>query len=200
MSDEKKTDRVTSAIARAAELHQGMQDIAGEPLILQTLFVMNAVRAERITNPRGREALLCAAALHDVLVFEDDARLAQEIYDRYGNECHAALIALLADENQSRAGYIERVCGNWIARRIKIAQLRWWLQSPRAALLDAETRESMATMLEELVEAHRRLELGGPRRTTEARANTCTTRADAMRCSASAGTKVRCTTWSSTGR
>src|SRR5690348_14544993 len=87
------SERLSAAVALAAEEHAGQVDKLGAPYILHPLHVLGVVAGDPVDNPYEREALLCAAVLHDVLEdTESDRRaLDQRIYDEFGSRCHSAL-------------------------------------------------------------------------------------------------------------
>jgi (p)ppGpp synthase/HD superfamily hydrolase len=123
--------RLSKAIALAATVHEGQFDKAGEPYILHSLAVMNLVQTggRFVNNPHDREALLCAAVLHDVIEdFEggpgEKHQLRDRMYADFGDRCYAAVDRLtrLPDDDYHK-DYIERVALDWISRRVKIADL-----------------------------------------------------------------------------
>lgn len=124
-------ERLSKAIALAATIHEGQIDKGGEPYILHALAVMNMVNTEGrfIQNPHDREALMCAAVLHDAIEdFEGDwgeiHELRDRIYNDYGARCYQAIDALTRlDDDDYLEDYIERIARDWIARRVKIADL-----------------------------------------------------------------------------
>lgn len=103
------------AIALACRAHRGQRypSPEREPYILHPLRVMLAVRPLRAQM---------AAVLHDVL--EDTA---VSVADLRGTglpeEVVAAVVALTHEPSDSYSDYIERVAGNPLARRVKLADL-----------------------------------------------------------------------------
>lgn len=126
-------NKLAQAIKLAATVHVDQVDKGGEPYILHCLAVMNTVSLAAGTvhpiNPHEREALLCAAVLHDVIEdFKGEPgeknRLKDSIYTTFGARTYQAidLLTKFPDEDYL-ASYIERVASDWIARRVKIADL-----------------------------------------------------------------------------
>jgi (p)ppGpp synthase/HD superfamily hydrolase len=77
-------------------------------------------------NPYERDALLCAAVLHDAIedtLAPSRRALEQRIYDECGDRCYAAVDRLTHRDHESYDKYITRICGDWIARRVKLADL-----------------------------------------------------------------------------
>lgn len=130
MSRQPSVDRLAAAVAIAAAVHAGQVDKAGEPYILHPLAVLGIVDRDMashpVENPYEREALRCAAVLHDAI--EDsprdqrDRRL-QHVYNECGTRCHSAVDRLTRWDGEDYEAYIERVKGDWIARRVKLADL-----------------------------------------------------------------------------
>lgn len=120
-------DRVAAAVAIAAEVHAGQVDKGGAPYILHPLAVLSDLREHDVENPYELEALRCAAVLHDAI--EDapaDRRreIRQRIYDECGNRCSQAVDVLTRQIGDEYLGdYIERITRDWIARRVKMADL-----------------------------------------------------------------------------
>lgn len=106
------------AIALAALLHEGQRDKAGAPYILHPLRVM--AKFKTLEEQR-------VAVLHDVM---EDNGMTREVPLRRGlPEAEVEAIDALSkrqEEHGSEAGYmafVERVAGNPLARRIKLADL-----------------------------------------------------------------------------
>lgn len=119
---------IAQAIKLAAEVHEHQVDKGGEPYILHCLAVMQGVHAEDLRNPLDRPVLLCAAVLHDVIEdFEGEpgerSQLRDFIYQTFGDRCYAVIDTLTKYKDDDYGDYIERVAKNWMARRIKIADL-----------------------------------------------------------------------------
>jgi (p)ppGpp synthase/HD superfamily hydrolase len=107
------------AIAIAADVHRTQTDKAGEVYILHALAVMNIVAPDR-------DAMI-VAVLHDVIEDAKDAQTRmkarwniERLFDPYIAE---ALEAMTHRPDESYAEYIERVAGNYLARKVKIADL-----------------------------------------------------------------------------
>ena len=115
-------DHLAKSIQLAAELHEGQVDKGGQPYILHSLHVMNAVRDET-----SDEAFLCAAVLHDVIEdtpFEERGTIRRAVYAAAGDVAGEAVDALTRGQQESWANYIDRLCHNEIARRVKMADLQ----------------------------------------------------------------------------
>lgn len=123
--------RLAKAIKIAAEVHESQTDKGGEEYILHPLEVMRKVElgGRFIDNPHNRESLLCTAILHDVvedLVEKEPGERRQLlclIYETFGSTTCAAVECLTKYSEDTYDEYIERVARNWIARRVKIADL-----------------------------------------------------------------------------
>jgi (p)ppGpp synthase/HD superfamily hydrolase len=122
--------KLSKAIKLAAEVHEGQVDKAGEPYILHALAVMRMVdTGGKFITPEDRESVMIVAVLHDAIEdFEGEpgelSRLKDYIYNEFGSRVFSALDALThwSDEDYLES-YIERVARDWIARRVKIADL-----------------------------------------------------------------------------
>lgn len=133
--------KLAKAIELAAQVHRDQIDMAGDPYILHPLEVLRRVRLEtKETIPARREEVLCVAVLHDVLEdfdgpAEDHSRLRNFIYEEFGGRVLTAVETLTRHRIQEdeQLGikawtepydkYIERVCQDWMARRVKLADL-----------------------------------------------------------------------------
>lgn len=102
-----------TAIAFAAVMHKGQVDKGGQPYILHPLRVMG-----KVTGDQER----IAAVLHDVV--EDCDVPLTKIADLFGTDIADAVEALTRRKGEAYADFIDRICGNVIARRVKIADLR----------------------------------------------------------------------------
>lgn len=123
--------RLTKAIKLAAEVHEHQVDKGGEEYILHPLEVMRKVElgGRFINNPHDRECLLVSAILHDAIEdFEEHEpgerdRLDRFIYTTFGDRNHSVIRRLSKLSDETYDEYIERVAEDWIARRVKIADL-----------------------------------------------------------------------------
>lgn len=101
------------AIRIAIRVHEGAVDRYGVPYILHPLRVMRSVRT-------GTEAVI--AVLHDTV--EDTALTLDELRrEGFSEEIVQAIDALSRREGESYEEYMERVCENPAAVRVKIADL-----------------------------------------------------------------------------
>ncbi len=115
------------AIKLAAEIHEGQKDKGGEHYILHAIAVMNLVSLEGV----GREyyeQIRCAAVLHDTLEDfdgkkQDKLYLEEVIKDEFGQRVFQAVRHLTKPKQQPYDEYIEYLSGDWIATRVKIADL-----------------------------------------------------------------------------
>lgn len=122
--------QLSKAIRLAAQIHDGQTDKGGEDYILHPLAVMHLVEFEG--EPLGSQELLevrCVAVLHDVKEdFEGDSgehhKLDQQIYDMCGDRVCSSIERLTKYSDETYEGYIERVAGDWMARRTKRADLK----------------------------------------------------------------------------
>lgn len=120
--------KLGKAIKLAAEVHEGQTDKAGEPYILHALAVMDLVD-KKTMNPDDRERVMIVAVLHDAIEdFEGGpgelSQLKDYIYSEFGSRVYSALDALTHQRDEDYLNsYIERVSLDWIARRVKIADL-----------------------------------------------------------------------------
>lgn len=99
------------AIALAATAHNGQLDKAGQPYILHPIWVMMKMRTDLERQ---------VAVLHDVC--EDGGLRVQGLrLSGFSEEVCAAVEALTRVKGESYDSYIERVCRNLTAARVK----RW---------------------------------------------------------------------------
>ncbi|GMK41286.1 hypothetical protein PCCS19_43420 [Paenibacillus sp. CCS19] len=102
------------AIAIALEAHKDQVDKGGAPYILHPLAVMNRVETleEKI-----------AAVLHDV-VEDSSVTLEQLRAHGFSDEIIDAIGRLTRSQEDSYEAFIEKTKGNWIARNVKIADIK----------------------------------------------------------------------------
>lgn len=101
------------AILLAATAHAGQQDKAGHPYILHPLRVMLAMK----TEPE-----MIAGVLHDVI---EDTHITPDDLRKQGfsDEVIDAVQHLSKQDQEDYEAFIERVCHNFIARKVKLADL-----------------------------------------------------------------------------
>ena len=102
------------AISLAEKAHQGQVDKGGHPYILHPKRVMEKCKTteEKI-----------AAILHDVL--EDTDYTAEDLRkEGFSEEIITALLCLTHQEGEGYMEYIERICENPLAVRVKYADLQ----------------------------------------------------------------------------
>jgi len=137
------------AIALAVEAHRGQVDKVGAAYILHPLRVMSrmSTNAERI-----------AAVLHDA-VEDSDGRVTFERIAAMGAPAEAveAIRLLTRTDDGSDAGYqayVERLCGNPIALKVKLADLENNLDTRR--LSEVSPRD--AARLSKYLKTYRKLQ------------------------------------------
>lgn len=79
-------------------------------------------------TPEHKQELLCVAVLHDVVEdfkgpTSELIELRQHIYSQFGDRVYDAVDALTKGYGEDYTIYIERVALDWMARRVKIADL-----------------------------------------------------------------------------
>lgn len=109
----KNTSLVENAIALALEAHKGQVDKANAPYILHPLRLLMQMESEE-------EQL--AAVLHDVV---EDSDITFETLQEVGiPETVIEILGLLThQETDSYENYINRIKGNVVARKVKLADL-----------------------------------------------------------------------------
>jgi (p)ppGpp synthase/HD superfamily hydrolase len=110
--------RLGKAIALASEVHQDHTDKADAPYMLHCIAVMQAVAPD--------EDAMIVGVLHDVL--EDCERIKVVEYSHriavdFGPVIFDALDTLCKERGEDYGEYIERVAQNYLARKVKIADL-----------------------------------------------------------------------------
>lgn len=106
-------DMLEKAIIVAAEAHMGQLDKGGQPYILHPIRVMLQC---------GSTAERTAAMLHDVLE-DTPLGIAELAAAGFPAEILEAVACLTRGGDEDYAAYIERVCGNRLAARVKLADL-----------------------------------------------------------------------------
>jgi (p)ppGpp synthase/HD superfamily hydrolase len=106
-------DMLSEAICLAAQAHHGQVDKAGQPYILHPVRVMIKLR-----DNTGDQAV---AVLHDVV--EDTGYSFSRCASCLNEELMEALRCLTRRENEPYDEYIDRICTNKRACRIKLADL-----------------------------------------------------------------------------
>ena len=135
-----------TALAIAVEAHRGQVDKAGQPYILHPLRIMT-----RMTTMPAR----IAAVLHDVV---EDSPTGLDDLRRAGftDEVVRAVDFLTRREGESYEAFIERVDGDALARRVKLADLEDNMTLTRLAKLDERAVERLGRYMR----AYRRLTEG----------------------------------------
>lgn len=106
-------DMLERAILAAARAHMGQWDKGGQPYILHPLRVMLGC---------GCEEEKTVTVLHDTL--EDTPLTAADLAaEGFPPEVVEAVLCLTRGEGEDYVAYIERVCGNRLAARVKLADL-----------------------------------------------------------------------------
>jgi len=98
----------------AEKAHQGQADKGGHPYILHPVRVMERCETEE-------EKII--AILHDVLE-DSDYALGDLRKEGFAEEILEALVCLTHQEGEDYMAYIERVCQNPMAARVKYADLQ----------------------------------------------------------------------------
>ncbi|HRC62970.1 MAG TPA: HD domain-containing protein, partial [Dehalococcoidia bacterium] len=126
-----------TALAIAVEAHRGQVDKAGQPYILHPLRVM-----ARVSTPAER----LVAVLHDVVEDSpttlDDLRAAG-----FPEEVVRAVDFLTRREDETYEAFIERVTGDPLARRVKLADLEDNMTITRLNELDDRAVERLGRYL-----------------------------------------------------
>ena len=124
------TDHLAESIELAARVHRGQVDKGGDSYILHCLTVMYKTGYAHATDDslalEQGITTMCAAVLHDAIEDskpEDKPRVRADVYTAAGNRAGEAVDALTRGIQESWNNYIERLCENWIARLIKLADL-----------------------------------------------------------------------------
>ena len=106
-------DMLERAVMMAARAHRGQKDKGGQPYLLHALRVM--LGCGSITEKT-------TAALHDTL--EDTPLTAAELAaEGFPPDVVEAVVCLTRGKGEEYADYIERVCRNRLAARVKLADL-----------------------------------------------------------------------------
>lgn len=130
-------DPLAESIELAARVHRGQVDKGDNPYILHCLEVMWTANLSKIPRtiremPFPEEdwqpeiEVLSAAVLHDAIEDskpEDRPRVRAEVYAAAGDRAGEAVDALTRGIQESWSNYIERLCEDWIARLVKLADL-----------------------------------------------------------------------------
>ncbi|RMI16945.1 MAG: HD domain-containing protein [Calditrichaeota bacterium] len=135
---------IERAIEIALEAHRGQVDKAGQPYILHPL---------RLMLKMASETEMITAVLHDVV--EDSSWTLQELRgEGFSGEVIAAVDCLTHREGESYQVYLERICRNPIAVKVKLADLEDNLDIRR---LDALNRKD-TERLNQYLRAYRQLQ------------------------------------------
>jgi phosphonatase-like hydrolase len=121
------------AIAMAAQAHRGQVEKAGHPYILHPMRVMLQLRTE---------AEQVVGVLHD-LIEDTDHTLAELRHIGYAEEIVQAVNALSKRPEEGYAEFIERVCANPLARRVKLADLEDNMDIRRLSDVTEKDRERL---------------------------------------------------------
>ncbi|MGE0133559.1 MAG: HD domain-containing protein [Dehalococcoidia bacterium] len=132
-----------TALAIAVEAHRGQVDKAGQPYILHPLRVM-----ARLSTPEER----LVAVLHDVV--EDSPTTLDDLRAAGFDEAVVRAVGFLTRrEGETYEAFIERVDGDALARRVKLADLEDNMTLTRLRELD----ERAVERLQRYMRAYRRL-------------------------------------------
>jgi len=122
------------AIALAVQAHKGQVDKTGAPYILHPLRVMFRLESE---------AERMAAVLHDV-VEDTDIGLEMLAAVGYPPEVVEAVNCLTRREQETYEAFVERLAGNPLARRVKLADLEDNMDVRRLAAVTPKDAERLA--------------------------------------------------------
>ncbi|MCI8483348.1 MAG: bifunctional (p)ppGpp synthetase/guanosine-3',5'-bis(diphosphate) 3'-pyrophosphohydrolase [Lachnospiraceae bacterium] len=117
------TPLTKKAMEIAYQAHHGQRDAGGTPYIFHVTHV-----AEQMED----EVTTCAALLHDVV--EDTEITLQQLQQEFPREVTELVSLLTRAPKEDYFVYIERICGNEAAKRIKLADLAH--NSDRSRLAD----------------------------------------------------------------
>lgn len=135
-----------TALAIAVEAHRGQVDKAGQPYILHPLRVM-----ARVTTAEER----LVAVLHDVV--EDSPTTLDDLRAAGFDEAVVRAVDFLTRrEDETYEAFIERVDGDALARRVKLADLEDNMTLTRLRELDERAVERLGRYMR----AYRRLTEG----------------------------------------
>ncbi|MGE0228313.1 MAG: HD domain-containing protein [Dehalococcoidia bacterium] len=135
-----------TALAIAVEAHRGQVDKAGQPYILHPLRVM-----ARVSTPEER----LVAVLHDVV--EDSPTTFDDLRAAGFDEAVVRAVDFLTRrEDETYEAFIERVDGDALARRVKLADLEDNMTLTRLRELDDRAVERLGRYMR----AYRRLTEG----------------------------------------
>ena len=138
------------AIALAVRAHTGQSDKNGDPYILHPLRVM-------LHSSLTRSAERIVAVLHDVV--EDTEITVEWVRGLFGPEIAEAVDAISVRESEKRSDYYERVKGNPLAFKVKLADIADNTDPVRLLRLDIATRQRLTAKYQQallsLVEAEK---------------------------------------------
>ena len=126
-------DKVAKAMKMCAETHMGQTDKAGMPYVMHPMRV-----ADNFTDPQ----LVIIALLHDVLEDSTDI-LPKDIYDTFGGDILTMILALTRKEGEDYFDYIERVCSDTVAVKVKLADLQDNMNIIRLNFIKAKDTERL---------------------------------------------------------
>ena len=106
------TPLTKKAMETAYQAHHGQRDAGGTPYIFHVIHV-----AEQMED----EVTVCAALLHDVV--EDTEVTLEQLQQEFPREVTELVSLLTRTPQEDYFVYIERICGNEAAKRIKLADL-----------------------------------------------------------------------------
>ncbi len=124
---------IAQALQIMAEVHAGQYDKGGEHYVLHPVAVMGLLDLHGV-NACYHDQLRCIALMHDVLEDcepDDWRRIGNRIYGEFPSAVYTAVDALTHQRFEDYEDYIERISFNWMARRVKIADLRHNLDCTR---------------------------------------------------------------------
>ncbi len=121
------------AIELAARAHAGQRDKAGAPYILHPLRMMMGMETDEERQ---------AAVLHDVL--EDSPTTAGDLLrEGFSEGVVTAVTALSRKREETYSAFIERIKGNALARKVKLADLEDNMDVRRLRRADGLTEKDL---------------------------------------------------------
>ena len=110
-------DKIKEAYDLAVRAHEGQKRISGEP------YIIHPIEVSRILAELGMDSdCICAGLLHDVV--EDTKWTLKELEaEGFPTGVLEAVRLLTREKDVPYMAYIERLSGNQIARKVKLADL-----------------------------------------------------------------------------
>jgi len=129
---------LANAIAIASQAHKYQFDKLGEPYILHPIRVMQACSTDE-------EKIV--AILHDLLEDTEWSKTAL-LLEGFPSEIVSAIVCLTRQEKESYKDFLDRVCTNRIAVKVKLCDVRDNLDPSRLKGLDSQTQTRLKAKYE----------------------------------------------------